>query len=208
MDENPDNTNNTTSPPTDQDNEDTHSTPVNNPPERRRGFWRIWRNPADDARHIQPGPQKLKKILEIIDAGKFNWKVCAVAASGFLASSYSLFATNVIKPAWYFVYKPCGRLNHDAGLAIDEVTLVGTAVGMLVGGHLADLWGRKKLYGLELTTLIIATFGVVMASEGFMDGKDDSDNPASSMDFYDWIVWWRFLLGIGIGAEASNTTSG
>ncbi|KAK3324856.1 major facilitator superfamily domain-containing protein [Apodospora peruviana] len=192
-----------------QSHETDQPTPANTrnkpPPQWTRGFWStFWRDPAHDARYMAPGPQKLNKVLEIIDSGKFNWKVYAVAASGFLASSYSLFATNVIKPAWYFVYKPCGRLNHDAGLAIDEVTLVGTAVGMLLGGHLADLWGRKKLYGLELATLIIATFGVVMASEGFMvtTSDDSNNNPASSsMDFYDWIVWWRFLLGIGIGAE-------
>jgi len=152
---------------------------------------------------MNPGVEKEQKVVEHIDSQPFNWKVFGVAASGFLASSYSLFATNVIKAAWYFVYPPCGRLNHDAGLAIDEITLVGTAVGMLFAGHFADLWGRKRLYGLELAILIVATFGVIMASEGFMV-KNANDTYSYSTDFYSWIGWWRFLLGIGIGAEEGH----
>src|ERR1700722_18903953 len=142
-------------------------------------------------------------MLAIVDSRKFHFKVFFVAASGFLASSYALFATNVIIPALYYIYPPCGRLNSNAGNVIDEVTLIGTALGMLLGGHLADLWGRKRLYGLELSILIVANFGVIMSSEGYMIQNGDGSY-RSTMDVYGWITACRFILGIGIGAEASS----
>jgi PHS family inorganic phosphate transporter-like MFS transporter len=96
------------------------------------------------------------------------------------------------------VYKPCDRLGEDPGLIIDELTLVGTILGMLLMGHLADRSGRKKWYGAELTILIIATLGMVQSSDGIT-----IKGPKRSMDIYSWIAWWRFLLGFGIGAEVS-----
>ena len=148
----------------------------------------------------------MRQILKIIDNGGFGKRVFFVAASGFLASSYGLFATNVIKPALYYVYPPCGRLNSNAGVVIDQLTLIGTALGMLVAGHLADLWGRKKLYGFELAILVIATLGVVQASEGFRSQNPDGTYE-DTMNIYSWLAWWRFVLGIGIGAEASTIQS-
>jgi PHS family inorganic phosphate transporter-like MFS transporter len=147
-----------------------------------------------------------QQMLKIIDRHGFNWRVFLVAGSGFLASSYSLFATNVITPSLYYTYPPCGRLNANAGGAIDLLTLLGTIVGMLVVGHLADLYGRKKLYGLELVILIAATFGVVMSSEGYLVFNEDGTY-RHSMDFYGWLAVWRFVLGIGIGAEVSSPLS-
>jgi MFS family permease len=76
---------------------------------------------------------------------------------------------------------------------------------MLCIGHLADRAGRKRLYGGELAILIFATMGVVQASDGFMiqvPGKQNG-NYNAAMDIYDWISWWRFMLGFGIGAEVS-----
>lgn len=66
-------------------------------------------------------------------------------------------------------------------------------------GHLADRSGRKKWYGAELTILIVATIGMVQASEGYTAVKITR----SSMNIYSWIAWWRFLLGFGIGAEVN-----
>jgi PHS family inorganic phosphate transporter-like MFS transporter len=97
------------------------------------------------------------------------------------------------------VYPPCDRLSGNVGEVIDLVTLLGSVIGMISMGHLADRAGRKKLYGLELTVLIVATIGVVQASEGFVAHNQDGSTQYS-MDIYAWICFWRFLLGFGIGA--------
>jgi PHS family inorganic phosphate transporter-like MFS transporter len=143
-----------------------------------------------------------------VDDNGFKFTIFFVAASGFLATSYSLFATNVITPSLYYLYPICGRSSNVAEV-IDLVTLVGAVVGMVSMGHLADRAGRKRLYGGELAILIFATMGVVQAFGGFMIqalGKPDGTYDAA-MDIYDWISWWRFMLGFGIGAGVRKLKS-
>ncbi|KAK4183282.1 major facilitator superfamily domain-containing protein [Podospora australis] len=156
--------------------------------------------PAVFTSHTLPGPDRMKQTLKILDHGGFSKRLLFVGASGFLASIYCLFATNVTKPALFFVYPPCDRLSSNAGMVIDELMLIGAAIGMLVAGNLADLKGRKKLYGFELAALIIATLGVTQASEGFRSRGTDG-KLEYTMDIYSWLAWWRFVLGCAIGAE-------
>jgi PHS family inorganic phosphate transporter-like MFS transporter len=54
------------------------------------------------------------------------------------------------------------------------------------------VFGRKRLYGVELVVVIAATLGLTQASAGY-------DNKLMSV--YGWICFWRTLLGIGVGAE-------
>jgi PHS family inorganic phosphate transporter-like MFS transporter len=74
---------------------------------------------------------------------------------------------------------------------INAITLVGSMLGQLIFGYLSDRYGRRKLYGLELIVVIFGTLGVVQCSSGM-------DN---SMDIVGWIMFWRFFVGLGIGAE-------
>ncbi len=71
------------------------------------------------------------------------------------------------------------------------MTLGGSAVGQLIFGILADKFGRRRLYGLELAVVIFATLGMAEASTGMNN----------SMDIMGWIIFWRFFIGLGIGAE-------
>ncbi|EEU47140.1 uncharacterized protein NECHADRAFT_77297 [Fusarium vanettenii 77-13-4] len=166
-----------------------------------RSRWRWWQPMDEEARYLTTinysSAEREKRIFELVDDNGFNFKVFFVAASGFMASSYTLFATNVIAPAIAFVYPSC-TLNNQASSVIDILTLVGSICGMLIMGHLADRGGRKKLYGLELLFLIVSTMGVTQASNGVL-----SENNKPSMDIYGWLAWWRIALGFGIGAEAT-----
>ncbi|KAH9207506.1 major facilitator superfamily domain-containing protein [Leptodontidium sp. 2 PMI_412] len=70
-------------------------------------------------------------------------------------------------------------------------TLIGAMVGQLAFGFLADIYGRRKMYGLELYVMILAIVGIVMSSSG-ADG---------SMSIFGWLFAWRFIMGIGIGGD-------
>ncbi|PVH81763.1 MFS general substrate transporter [Cadophora sp. DSE1049] len=70
-------------------------------------------------------------------------------------------------------------------------TLIGAMVGQLAFGFLADIYGRRKMYGFELYVMIIAIIGIVMSSSG-ADG---------SMSIFGWLFAWRFIMGIGIGGD-------
>ncbi|KAM7222231.1 Major facilitator superfamily domain containing protein [Rhypophila decipiens] len=155
---------------------------------------------ATYAEHAAPGIERREEMVDIVDGHGFSIRLLLVGATGYLASSYCLFVQHVIKPALYYVYTPCGRLSSNAGLVLDELTVVGSVIGMIVAGHLADLWGRKKLYGWELLTLIVATIGTAQASEGFRSQHEDGTYGYST-DIYSWLAWWRFVLGLAIGAE-------
>jgi PHS family inorganic phosphate transporter-like MFS transporter len=113
-----------------------------------------------------------------------------VSAWGFFTDSYALFATNVILPSLAYIYWPHTTSNNPE-LVINCVTLAGSLCGQLLFGILADKFGRRRLYGLELVLVIFATLGMAQASTG-VNG---------SMDIMGWIIFWRFSIGVGIGAE-------
>ncbi|EWY84203.1 hypothetical protein FOYG_13967 [Fusarium oxysporum NRRL 32931] len=181
---------------------DPHPTHIeSNSAKKSRRRCRFWIDYNEEVKHLveidYSTREREKQITKIVDDGGFKIRIFFVAASGFLASSYSLFSVDILSIALFYVYPPCNRLGQDPGLIIDELTLTGTILGMLLMGHLADRSGRKKWYGAELTILIVATIGMVQASEGYTAVKITR----SSMNIYSWIAWWRFLLGFGIGAE-------
>ncbi|KAK8140018.1 hypothetical protein PG984_000084 [Apiospora sp. TS-2023a] len=132
----------------------------------------------------------VRSVIDRPGLDGFKWKVWWVAASGFFTASYSIFATNVISPALSYVYPEC-QYGSNTSLVINMATLAGTTVGMIVFGVLADVYGRKSVYGIELCIVVIATIGMTTASTGY----------AGTMDIYRWIGFWRCLLGFGLGAE-------
>lgn len=175
-----------------------------------RNFW----DPVDinrDIQHVRGRQRREKRILRLLDGIGFSWRVYAVAFLGFLASSWSLIAMGVVSPALYYVYSPVNRMSgSDVVQILDLVTLTATVLGMLLFGHLADLFGRSALYGFELLIVLTAIGGAAFSSEGYMFGARTSSAIAttgndlpyiSSMDIYASLAWWRFALGFGIGAE-------
>lgn len=145
------------------------------------------RRAYEDLLEGDPNNETLKKnLLEIIEPNGFKWRVFLVASSGFLADSYAMFSTNVVSPALAYIYWQSDT-NGTKGLVINVVTLSGSCIGMALFGILADSFGRKRLYGLELVIGIVATLGLTQVSAGY---NQESMNP------FAWIVWWRFVLGI------------
>lgn len=81
--------------------------------------------------------------------------------------------------------------THNYQVALSIVTLGGALAGQIVFGIAADMWGRRKMYGLELLILIFSTLGMSMASSG----KDDS------MSMLGVLLFWRLFMGVGVGAD-------
>lgn len=123
---------------------------------------------------------------------------------GFFTSSYLLFVSNFALPMLGFVYW------HDATkstreTAFNNVTIAGCIVGMVFFGVCADIFGRRKMYGVEIITVMIGTTGVVISSAGYVpleraNHKDPVDfRSFGSMNIEPWLLFWRFLSGLGIG---------
>ncbi|CAO3586500.1 unnamed protein product [Absidia cylindrospora] len=132
--------------------------------------------------------------LEEIDNAKFGWfhiRACIVSGIGFFTDAYDIFAINLVSAMIGFVYWQDNNNKTPANVdtAIKVACSVGTVVGQLLFGYLADRVGRKRMYGVELIIIIIGTVGQSLAGNG------------SAVSFWGIIVFWRVIVGIGIGGD-------
>ncbi|KAE8421038.1 major facilitator superfamily domain-containing protein [Aspergillus pseudocaelatus] len=154
-----------------------------------------WGN-YEDFQHHAPSQRRNFIISRLESARKREWLwVVVVAGVGFFADAYCIFSVNMVVPMISEVYwgsldaKPDRVHNYEVGLSI--ITLAGALVGQILFGIAADIWGRRKMYGLELIVLIFSTLGMSMASSGKFD----------SMSIIGVLLFWRFFMGLGVGAD-------
>ena len=76
-------------------------------------------------------------------------------------------------------------------LGLNLATLIGSMVGQVALGYFADRFGRRKVYGLELAFTIVASLGLATAATGVFN----------SMSLIGLLVFWRGVMGIGIGSD-------
>ncbi|KAL8280317.1 hypothetical protein RQP46_007234 [Phenoliferia psychrophenolica] len=86
---------------------------------------------------------------------------------------------------------PDSYTQNSYSVLFNSMGFAGTVVGMLVFGYLADRIGRK--FGMIAATLIVAVFTLLAASAYGAGG--------STTGMLQALIAYRFLTGIGIGAE-------
>jgi MFS transporter, PHS family, inorganic phosphate transporter len=98
---------------------------------------------------------------------------------GFFTDAYDLFIIGVImallRPMWHV-----GKVEE--GL-VESTALLAAAIGALLFGRVADMVGRKRIYGVEV--LVLAAGAIACAF---------------SPNIW-WLIGFRFILGIGIGGD-------
>ncbi|THX16164.1 inorganic phosphate transporter [Aureobasidium pullulans] len=117
--------------------------------------------------------------------------VVVVAGVGFLTDAYNIFSINLVMPMIGHIYYSNNIVPREYQVAINIATLGGSILGQLGFGIAGDWLGRRKAYGLELIITVAAALGSAMASNG-MNG---------SMSLIGWLIFWRLIMGIGIGAD-------
>lgn len=107
-------------------------------------------------------------------------------------------SVDVITPMIGYVYWPENKdsdgvpqLPSSVKTAMMCSTLAGTMIGQIAFGFAADRLGRRKMYGLELVIVIVGTMLMLMSSNG----------EKNSMTVGGWLIAWRTLTGLGIGAD-------
>ncbi|KAB8303715.1 hypothetical protein EYC80_005099 [Monilinia laxa] len=154
----------------------------------------VWHNFNNDFAHIQDPNERRRLALAEIDRAPFGWyhvRACVVAGIGFFTDSYDIFAVGLLTTMLGIVYFPHnkGSMPTSSDTAIKVSTSAGTVVGQFAFGILADIVGRKKMYGLELIIIIFATLAQSLTSS----------SPA--VDIVGVIIFWRVIMGIGIGGD-------
>ncbi|KAJ7227079.1 inorganic phosphate transporter [Mycena pura] len=158
-------------------------------------------NKVGDAHYILD--ERRRAALAEVDNAQFSWfhlKVCLVAGVGFFTDAYDIFAINFASTMLGYVYghptaTTPGALSSNQDLGVKVATPVGTLVGQLLFGWLADVVGRKKMYGVELMIIIVGTFAQALSGGGHAVG------------IIGVLVVWRFLARIGGDYPLSATIS-
>ncbi len=125
--------------------------------------------------------QKSNVVEALNDAplGLFHFRAVLTAGLGFFTDAYDLFiigaALSIIKTQW--------NLSTTEVSWVGSATLIATFFGAFLFGRLADIFGRKKLYGSEA---LIMTIGAILS--------------AFSPNIW-WLIGFRVLMGIGIGGD-------
>lgn len=112
-----------------------------------------------------------------------------ISGAGFLADAYDLFVINLsVDLMSRCEYK--SELTSVLKSRIKSMALAGAIVGQLGFGSVADLIGRKWVFIMTCTIVILGSVlsaTVVDSSGGF--------------GIFSQLSLWRFLLGVGVGGE-------
>ncbi|MBE9391171.1 MFS transporter [Fervidicoccus fontis] len=129
---------------------------------------------------------KLSNAFSELDRAKLSWghiKVMIVSGLGFFTDAYDLFVIGIVLMLLSGPYQTSFHLSgHEIG-AVGASSLAFAMIGQLLFGKIADKYGRKKIYGIELSILII---GALLS--------------AISWNFESLLIS-RIFLGIGIGGD-------
>ena len=110
---------------------------------------------------------------------KLHWKIMFISGMGFFTDAYDLFIIGVVmsllKAEWHISPVEQGLVTSTALLA--------SAAGAIAFGRVADMLGRKRIYGYEVLVLAVGAIASAL-SPGIW-----------------WLIFFRVILGIGIGGD-------
>ncbi len=136
----------------------------------------------DTSRRADGEAARPRGVAEALDEAPLSWfhlKALLTAGMGFFTDAYDLFIIGVamalIKGQWH--------LSSVQVALLGSATLLATLLGAVTFGRIADLCGRKAVYGLEAAIMAAAALGSAFAPS------------------FAWLVICRFILGLGIGGD-------
>ncbi len=109
----------------------------------------------------------------------FHLRAAFTAGMGFFTDAYDLF---IIGSALVFI-KPEWQLSDTQIAFLGSISLIAAFLGAFIFGRLADVVGRKRIYGLEALLMVIGGLACAFAPS------------------FAWLLVFRVILGIGIGGD-------
>src|SRR6202044_3778069 len=130
----------------------------------------------------EAGAERTPGTFDTLDEAKvnrFQLKIMFVSGMGFFTDAYDLFVIGIVvvllKPEWHLSTGQVSWLN--------SATLLASAFGAVLFGRIADILGRKRIYGYEGLVLAIGALASAFAPN------------------YTFLLICRVILGIGIGGD-------
>ncbi len=126
-----------------------------------------------------PASPDLLARMDEAAISRFHWKIMFISGMGFFTDAYDLFIIGVVME----MLKHEWRITPGVEGLVTSTALLASAVGAILFGRVADMLGRKRIYGYEV--LVLAAGAVASAlSPGIW-----------------WLIVFRIVLGIGIGGD-------
>jgi PHS family inorganic phosphate transporter-like MFS transporter len=127
----------------------------------------------------KPASGSVGHALDEAPPSMFHIKTMFTSGMGFLTDAYDL---NVISTA-LLLLKPEWNLSAGQVGLIGSTALIASFLGAIVFGRIADIVGRKRVYGIEAVIMAVGAILTAFAPN------------------FAWLLVTRFILGIGIGGD-------
>ncbi|GAA1885251.1 MFS transporter [Streptantibioticus ferralitis] len=131
--------------------------------------------PATSAHAADP----VGRALDEAPSSMFHVKAAITSGMGFFTDAYDL---NIISTA-LLLLKPEFHLSADQVGLVGSTSLIASFIGAIVFGRIADIVGRKRVYGIEALIMAVGAILTALAPD------------------FTWLLVTRFILGIGIGGD-------
>ena len=121
-------------------------------------------------------------LLQTLDDAKisrFQIKTMFVSGMGFFTDAYDLFVIGIVVS----LLKTQWTLSTNQVSWLNSATLLASAFGAIIFGRVADMLGRKRIYGYEVLILAAGAIASAFAPN------------------YTFLLVSRIVLGIGIGGD-------
>ena len=119
------------------------------------------------------------EVMDNTPMGPIHWRVLALVASGYFIDVIDYTMFGAMTPDMI----NSGFMTAAGAASVGSVTLIGLFLGALGQGEFTDRFGRKAVYQFNLLLFGIATIAGAWA-------------PSLT-----WLLVFRFIAGIGLGAE-------
>jgi putative MFS transporter len=119
--------------------------------------------------------------LDAVQVGRFHYHVLCLIGLGMFLDAFDIYLAggvlgSLLKTGW-------STLAQNALFV--SLTFVGMMIGAFAAGILGDHFGRRATCQINLAVFGLASFAAALAPD------------------MDWLIFFRFVMGIGLGAEVA-----
>jgi len=126
---------------------------------------------------------EMYRPLDDAEVGRKHWLTVFTAGMGFFTDAYDLFIIGTVT----VLLTPIFHLSTNQISLLNSISLLASVAGALTFGKLMDMWGRKRMYGVEVMILVAGALLCAFAWN------------------FDSLFVFRLLVGYGVGGDYATS---
>jgi PHS family inorganic phosphate transporter-like MFS transporter len=126
---------------------------------------------------------ELLRSMDDAAIGRKHWLTVFTAGMGFFTDAYDLFIIGTVT----VLLTPIFHLSTNQISLLNSISLLASVAGALTFGKLMDMWGRKRMYGVEVAILVL---GAILC--------------AFAWNFTSLLLF-RLIVGYGVGGDYATS---